>query len=92
MDGAALTQHGEVQGKERHPDGWRRRKNTISGPPEECAIRPNLKEGRTAESLRKIYAPAFMSATWIVLVVLSRVPVTTTFFPANCAGFFWSSS
>jgi len=38
------------------------------------------------------YVPALIAATWIVLVALSKVPVTFTFCPANCSGLFWSSS
>jgi hypothetical protein len=43
-------------------------------------------------SLRQTYDAALISVTWIVLVALSNVPVTSTFCPANGWGFFWSSS
>src|SRR5262245_15905363 len=38
------------------------------------------------------YDAALMSVTWIVLVALFKVPVTSTFCPAKDAGFFWSLS
>src|SRR5216683_8217565 len=43
--------------------------------------------GSTANPLQKCYDAALMSVTWTVLVALSRVPVTVTFWPANSAGF-----
>ena len=48
--------------------------------------------GYPLSPLRQTYYPALISVTWIVLVALSKVPVTCTFCPANGWGFFWSSS
>ena len=42
--------------------------------------------------LRRAYEAALISVTWMVLDALSKVPFTSTFCPANEAGFFWSSS
>src|SRR5690348_11277528 len=38
------------------------------------------------------YDAALIAVRWIVLVALFKVPVTSTFCPANGAGFFWSLS
>jgi hypothetical protein len=49
--------------------------------------------GRRARPfLRRAYEAALIPVTWMVLEALSKVPVTSTFCPANEAGFFWSSS
>src|ERR1700730_11405201 len=56
------------------------------------AIR-KAREGRlSARPSPTGYDAALIAATWIVLVALSKVPVTSTFRPANGSGFFWSSS
>ena len=51
------------------------------------------REGRLrARPSPTAYDAALISVTWIVLVALFKLPVTSTFCPANGAGFFWSSS
>ena len=61
-----------------------------SGPCQK-AVR-NAKGGRRARPSPTGYEAALISVTWMVLEALSKVPVTSTFCPANEAGFFWSSS
>ena len=48
--------------------------------------------GQSARPSRRAYEAALIPVTWMVLEALSKVPVTSTFCPANEAGFFWSSS